>query len=338
MEDDAPQDQAPDQHAHGERGGPGALPQGEDPRGLVRDRGGHAKAGEVLVRCNRWRSPGPGPRPAPAAASAASGAAAWGYRPRPRARGGGRSRWDSRSAFPRVSPARPGCGPLWSGAGPGAGRGLDVYADQTLLDAIWGRAGRGPNAPRPTPRGGRPRRHRTSDDPEAAVQPRFSALGSAGGASAGAHAVAPPSREGSRRRHGGSWRAPSEEAASERVEGSVRACPLRCRFLPASTRSARQALLAALDEGWADPARLYREGRRARHAAGRGARDRGRGGRLPARTSCPSPLRVPTRCTTGVAGALAGRHRTGRATDRLFRRTLGRAARGRGPRGGAAAR
>ncbi|MDX3617989.1 cysteine desulfurase, partial [Streptomyces europaeiscabiei] len=27
---------------------------------------------------------------------------------------------------------------------------------------------------------------------------------------------------------------------------------------------ARQALLASLDEGWADPARLYREGRRAR--------------------------------------------------------------------------
>ncbi|MZE79002.1 cysteine desulfurase, partial [Streptomyces sp. SID5475] len=27
---------------------------------------------------------------------------------------------------------------------------------------------------------------------------------------------------------------------------------------------ARQALLAALDEGWADPARLHREGRRAR--------------------------------------------------------------------------
>ncbi|GAA1176660.1 hypothetical protein GCM10009654_37330 [Streptomyces hebeiensis] len=25
---------------------------------------------------------------------------------------------------------------------------MDVYADQTLLDAIWGRAGRVPNAPR----------------------------------------------------------------------------------------------------------------------------------------------------------------------------------------------
>ncbi|CCB74001.1 protein of unknown function [Streptantibioticus cattleyicolor NRRL 8057 = DSM 46488] len=24
---------------------------------------------------------------------------------------------------------------------------MDVYADQTLLDAFWGRAGRGPNAP-----------------------------------------------------------------------------------------------------------------------------------------------------------------------------------------------
>ncbi|MBT2906537.1 cysteine desulfurase, partial [Streptomyces sp. McG8] len=27
---------------------------------------------------------------------------------------------------------------------------------------------------------------------------------------------------------------------------------------------ARQALMASLDEGWADPARLYKEGRRAR--------------------------------------------------------------------------
>jgi len=30
---------------------------------------------------------------------------------------------------------------------------LDVYADQTLLDAIWGRAGRVPNAPGVTPKG-----------------------------------------------------------------------------------------------------------------------------------------------------------------------------------------
>src|SRR5512143_825093 len=36
--------------------------------------------------------------------------------------------------------------------------------------------------------------------------------------------------------------------------------------------AARAALLAALDEGWADPARLYREGRRARILAD-GARE-----------------------------------------------------------------
>ncbi len=41
---------------------------------------------------SRWLSPGSGPQSAPAAASAASGAAT-----------SGRSRWDSRSAFPRVS-------------------------------------------------------------------------------------------------------------------------------------------------------------------------------------------------------------------------------------------
>src|SRR5690606_26185103 len=100
-------------------------------------------------RCNRWRSPGPGPRSMPAAASAASGAAAWGYRPRPSGGGGGRSRWDSRSAFPRVSPALYGCGLAFSlvGRRPASGRGLDVYADQTLADALRGVAGRVAYAP-----------------------------------------------------------------------------------------------------------------------------------------------------------------------------------------------
>lgn len=88
-------------------------------------------------------SPGPGPQSAPAAASAASGAAT-----------SGRSRWDSRSAFPRVSPALVGYGRLAGRSPPWhAGRGLDVYADQTLLDAIWGRAGRVPNAPSESPKG-----------------------------------------------------------------------------------------------------------------------------------------------------------------------------------------
>jgi len=38
------------------------------------------------------------------------------------------------------------------GRRPASGRGLDVYADQTLLDAIWGRAGRVPNAPPDSPK------------------------------------------------------------------------------------------------------------------------------------------------------------------------------------------
>src|SRR5262249_35022666 len=94
------------------------------------------QGGGSLPSCtsNRWLSPGPGPRSCLAAASAASGAAA-----------SGRSRWDSRSAFPRVSPARIGCGLAFSlvGRRPASGRGLDVYADQTLADAFLGFAGRG---------------------------------------------------------------------------------------------------------------------------------------------------------------------------------------------------
>ncbi|CAM5375213.1 hypothetical protein STENM223S_01814 [Streptomyces tendae] len=48
VEESTPQDQAPHQHADGERGRPGPLPQGEDPGSLFRRGGGHAKAGEVL--------------------------------------------------------------------------------------------------------------------------------------------------------------------------------------------------------------------------------------------------------------------------------------------------
>ncbi|HMG64380.1 MAG TPA: aminotransferase class V-fold PLP-dependent enzyme [Streptosporangiaceae bacterium] len=74
---------------------------------------------------------------------------------------------------------------------------------------------------------------------------------------------------------------------------------------------ARQALLSALDEGWADPARLYRDGRRARMlldaaretvAAELGAR--------------PDEVAFTTSGTQGnqlaVLGALAGNHRNGR--------------------------
>ena len=74
---------------------------------------------------------------------------------------------------------------------------------------------------------------------------------------------------------------------------------------------ARQALLASLDEGWADPARLYREGRRARlllDAAREAAAEA---------VGCRADEVVFTASGTqavhlGVAGALAGRRRTGR--------------------------
>jgi cysteine desulfurase len=73
---------------------------------------------------------------------------------------------------------------------------------------------------------------------------------------------------------------------------------------------ARQALQASLDEGWADPARLYREGRRARlllDAAREAAADA---------VGCrPDELAFTTSGTravhSGIAGALAGRRRVG---------------------------
>ncbi|WP_406371173.1 cysteine desulfurase/sulfurtransferase TusA family protein [Streptomyces sp. NBC_00647] len=73
---------------------------------------------------------------------------------------------------------------------------------------------------------------------------------------------------------------------------------------------ARQALQASLDEGWADPARLYREGRRARlllDAAREAAADA---------VGCrPDELAFTTSGTlavhSGIEGALAGRRRVG---------------------------
>lgn len=73
---------------------------------------------------------------------------------------------------------------------------------------------------------------------------------------------------------------------------------------------ARQALLASLDEGWADPGRLYREGRRARlllDAAREAAAEV---------VGCRADELVFTGSGTGavhsgIAGALAGRRRTG---------------------------
>ncbi|MGP3924042.1 cysteine desulfurase/sulfurtransferase TusA family protein [Streptomyces sp. 8N616] len=74
---------------------------------------------------------------------------------------------------------------------------------------------------------------------------------------------------------------------------------------------ARQALTASLDEGWADPARLYREGRRARLLldAAREAAAEAVGCRADELVFTSSGTRA---VHSGIAGALAGRRRTGR--------------------------
>ncbi|WP_460064709.1 aminotransferase class V-fold PLP-dependent enzyme [Streptomyces sp. YKOK-I1] len=74
---------------------------------------------------------------------------------------------------------------------------------------------------------------------------------------------------------------------------------------------ARQALLAALDEGWADPGRLYREGRRARILldAAREATAEAVGCRTDELTFTASGTQA---VQTGIAGVLAGRRRIGR--------------------------
>jgi cysteine desulfurase len=74
---------------------------------------------------------------------------------------------------------------------------------------------------------------------------------------------------------------------------------------------ARQALLAALDEGWADPARLHREGRRARLLldAARQTAAEAVGCRPDELVFTPSGTHA-VHC--GVAGALGGRRRVGR--------------------------
>jgi cysteine desulfurase len=74
---------------------------------------------------------------------------------------------------------------------------------------------------------------------------------------------------------------------------------------------ARQALLASLDEGWADPARLYREGRKARMLldAAREAAAEAVGCRADEVVFTSSGTRA---VHTGVVGALAGRRRVGR--------------------------
>ncbi|MFE6685551.1 cysteine desulfurase/sulfurtransferase TusA family protein [Streptomyces sp. NPDC057743] len=74
---------------------------------------------------------------------------------------------------------------------------------------------------------------------------------------------------------------------------------------------AREALLAALDEGWADPARLYREGRRARLLldAAREAAAGAVGCRPDELTFTPSGTHA---VHSGIFGALAARRRVGR--------------------------
>ncbi|MEW2399185.1 aminotransferase class V-fold PLP-dependent enzyme [Streptomyces sp. NPDC046862] len=73
---------------------------------------------------------------------------------------------------------------------------------------------------------------------------------------------------------------------------------------------ARQALQASLDEGWADPARLYREGRRARLLldAAREAAAEAAGCRPDELVFTASGTRA---VHSGIAGALAGRRRAG---------------------------
>ncbi|MER5445606.1 aminotransferase class V-fold PLP-dependent enzyme [Streptomyces sp. NPDC002764] len=73
---------------------------------------------------------------------------------------------------------------------------------------------------------------------------------------------------------------------------------------------ARQALLASLDEGWADPSRLYREGRRARLLldAAREAAAEAVGCRADELVFTSSGTAA---VHTGVAGVLAGRRRVG---------------------------
>ncbi|MER6734148.1 cysteine desulfurase/sulfurtransferase TusA family protein [Streptomyces puniciscabiei] len=74
---------------------------------------------------------------------------------------------------------------------------------------------------------------------------------------------------------------------------------------------ARQALLASVDEGWADPARLYREGRKARMLldAAREAAAEAVGCRADEMVFTSSGTRA---LHSGIAGALAGRRRVGR--------------------------
>ncbi|TXS50864.1 cysteine desulfurase/sulfurtransferase TusA family protein [Streptomyces sp. t39] len=74
---------------------------------------------------------------------------------------------------------------------------------------------------------------------------------------------------------------------------------------------ARQALQASLDEGWADPARLHREGRRARLLldAAREAAAEAVGCRPDELVFTPSGTHA---LHSGISGALAGRRRVGR--------------------------
>ncbi|MCX4833021.1 cysteine desulfurase/sulfurtransferase TusA family protein [Streptomyces sp. NBC_01016] len=74
---------------------------------------------------------------------------------------------------------------------------------------------------------------------------------------------------------------------------------------------ARQALQASLDEGWADPSRLYREGRRARLLldAAREAAAEAVGCRVDELVFTSSGTRA---VHDGIAGALAGRRRAGK--------------------------
>ncbi len=110
---------------------------------------------------------------------------------------------------------------------------------------------------------------------------------------------------------------------------SVSASPV---YLDAATAApmhpvARQALLAALDDGWADPGKLYTQARRARQLldAAREATAPTLGVRADEVSFTPSGT---TAAHGAVLGGLAGRRRVGCDAGALGDRALGGAARG----------
>ena len=109
------------------------------------------RGGDSPCTSSRWPSPGPGPRPAPAAASPTA--------PRHRAAADAFGRGEVGAVGTHVAPSRESR-PRVRVFRPSAGRsararalGVDVYADQTLLDATSGSRGEGVQRAGPHPEG-----------------------------------------------------------------------------------------------------------------------------------------------------------------------------------------